>query len=91
MRAPYARPPTTEPNAQIVTSGPTAPRDPSSSANAVSATSSTPKLIATIAPATTSVRIPGEPSAPARVRFTLAAGRHAREAGARANPRAAPL
>jgi len=72
-------------------SGPTAPREPSSSANAVSATSSPPNETATIAATMTSTRIPGARSAPARVRSTLSAGRQAREAGDRAKPTAAPL
>src|SRR3954452_25456939 len=91
VRAPYARPPTSEPIDHTVMSGPTAPRDPWSSANAVRATSSAPKATAAHAAAAASVRIPGERSAPARVRSTLSTGRHRREAGADAKPTAAQV
>jgi len=57
----------------------------------VSATSITPIEIAAIAPEITSVRIPAALNTPERRRSTLSAGRQAREAGARANPTAAPL
>ena len=85
-RAPYQSPPITEPSAQTVISGPTAPREPSASANAGSATSSAPKETAVTAPANTSVRMPAERSAPARVRSASASCASLRAAGAVANP-----
>ncbi len=86
-RPPYQRPPITDPSAQTVNSGPTAPREPSASAKAGSATSSAPNETAMTAPANTSVRMPAERSAPARVRSGCSSGAAAlRAAGAVAKP-----
>ena len=84
-RDPYQSPPITEPIDHSVISGPTAPREPSSSAKAGSATSSAPSATAVTAPVKTSVRMPVERSAPARVRSTCSSGAP-RAAGAVANP-----
>ena len=88
-RDPYQSPPITEPIDQSVMSGPTAPREPSSSAKAGSATSSAPSETAVTAPANTSVRMPPDRSAPARVRSTCSSGGALRAAGAVAKPSAA--
>ena len=86
VRAPYQSPPISEPSDHAVISGPTAPREPSCSANAGSATSRAPKETAVTAPANKSVRMPGERSAPARVRSWSASRTTLRAAGAVANP-----
>ena len=88
-RAPYQSPPANDPSDHAAMSGPTALRSPSRSAKAGSATSSAPNEIAVIAPTRTSVRMPGDRSAPARVRSTCLSPCAARATGAVANPTAA--